>query len=387
MTQILVVWALMCSIFFGGPSIYYLYMRRLSSKPWRFRNDEVYSPTISILVPTYNEAEVIELKLENLSNIRYPENLIEIIVIDSGSTDNTVEKIREYSSRHPEMNIELLKEEKRQGKSKGLNLALKHAKGEVIVVSDADCFWSSDILEKALPYLANLSVGAIVGREVILNRDRSWVTKNEALYRDLTSVIRIGESKFYATIIFEGGFSAYKRAFLEEFDCETGADDTGTALRVIQKNVRTILVPEASFFTAFPTSWKGKITIKTRRASQLVRIWTKCLVLLLRRKLMLPKRIAISEIFLHVFNPLIFVSLVCVTFLMLPQYPFFLLALLFAMLIPKSRNLLLETVQDNVILLSALVSLVLNRSFVIWRKADESRNELTRDLLKSHRLI
>lgn len=387
MIDILIVWSVLCSIFIGFPSLYHLYMRRVASRPWKLKTDKNYSPTITILVPTYNEADVIDLKLENLSKLNYPRNLTQIILIDSGSKDKTLEKIQKFSEKHPEINIKLVKEEERRGKSRALNHALKYATGEVIVVSDADCFLFPDILAKSLPYLADQTVGAIVGREVILNPNRTWITKNEALYRDLMSRVRLGESKFFSTIIFEGGFSVYKRAFLEEFDSETGCDDTGTALSVVQKNARTILIPEATFFTAFPTKWKGKIVIKMRRASQLVQVWTRCLIHLLKNRLVLPKRIAVSEIFLHIFNPLIFVSLTLTTVLLVMQYPLLLLVFLCAIFIPKSRSLLLETIQNNAILLGALVSLILNRKFIIWRKADESRQEITRDLLENHKLI
>jgi biofilm PGA synthesis N-glycosyltransferase PgaC len=387
MSSIVAVWGVIVLIFVGFPSVYYWYMKRSAAKPWGLKIDKNYSPTVTILVPTYNEADVIDLKLDNLRKLDYPKNLTQIILVDSDSKDETPEKILNFSKKHPEMNITVVKEKERRGKSKALNNALKHATGEVIVVSDADCFLFPDILTKSLPYLADQTVGAIVGREVILNSNRTWVTKNEVVYRDFMSNIRLGESKFYSTIIFEGGFSAYKRAFLEEFDAETGCDDTGTALSVVQKNARTILIPEATFFTAFPTTWKGKFVIKTRRASQLVQIWTKCLFHLLTNRLVLPKRIAMSEIFLHIFNPLLFVSLAVTTFLLVLNYPIFLLVLLVIVLVPKTRNLLLETLQNNVILLSALVSLILKRRFVIWKKADETRQEITRDLLESYQLI
>ncbi len=362
-------------------------MRRVASRPWKLKTDNKYSPKITILVPTYNEGDIIDFKLDNLSRLTYPKNLTQIIIIDSCSKDKTLEKVKNFSKNHPEMNIKILAEKERRGKSNALNFALKHATGEVIIVSDADCFLMSDILEKSLQYLADPTVGGIVGREVILNPDRTWVTKNEALYRKLMSCVRLGESKYYSTIIFEGGFSAYKRNVLDEFDCETGCDDTGTALNVVQKKARTILIPEATFFTAFPTTWKGKIVIKVRRASQLVQIWTKCLTFLLKNRLELPKRIAVSEMFLHIFNPLIFVSLALVTLLLVFQYPIFLLGFLCLLLVPKTRNLLIETLQNNLILLGALVSLILKRKFVIWTKADESRQELTRDLLVARKLL
>jgi len=387
MTDILIIWAVLCSIFIGFPTCYRLYMGRVASRPWKLKIDKNYFPQITILVPTYNEADIIDLKLENLSKLAYPRNLTQIILVDSDSKDKTSEKIVNFSKNHPEMNIKLVEEKERKGKSNALNVALKYATGEVIVVSDADCFLFPDILEKSLQYLADKTVGAIVGREVLLNPNRTWVTKNEAIYRNLMSCIRLGESKYYATIIFEGGFSAYKRTFLDEFDSETGCDDTGTALNVVQKKARTILIPEATFFTAFPTTLKGKFVIKLRRASQLVQIWTKCLTYLLKNRLMLPKRIALSEIFLHIFNPIIFVSLTLATVLLVLQYPIFLLGFLCILLVPKTRNVLIETLQNNVILLGALVSLILKRKFVIWKKADESRQELTRDLLESHKLL
>ena len=385
--DILIIWAVLCSIFIGFPILYRLYMGHIASRPWKLKTDKNYSPQITILVPTYNEADIIDLKLDNLSKLIYPGNLTQIILIDSGSTDKTLEKIVNFSKNHPEMNIKFVEEKERKGKSNALNVALRYATGEIIVVSDADCFLFPDILEKSLQYLADQTVGAIVGREVLLNPNRTWVTKNEALYRDLMSCIRLGESKFYATIIFEGGFSAYKRTFLDEFDSETGCDDTGTALNIVQKKARTILIPEATFFTAFPTTWKGKFIIKVRRGSQLIQIWTKCLTYLLKNQLMLPKRIAVSEIFLHILNPLIFASLTLATLLLILHYPIFLLAFLCIFVIPKTRNLLIETLQNNIILLGALVSLILKRRFIIWNKTNESRKELTRDLLASHKLL
>ncbi|MCR3906924.1 MAG: glycosyltransferase [Candidatus Bathyarchaeota archaeon] len=387
MSDLLIIWLVLGSIFFGFPVIYRIYMGHLSSQPWNLKTDKNYFPTVTILVPTYNEAEIIDFKLENLKKLKYPRELIQILLVDSGSQDSTLEKIEKFLRNNPSVKFKVIKETERKGKSNALNFALKHATGEIISVSDADCFLLDDVLEKSLKYLADPTIGAIVGREVILNPNRTWVTKNEALYRSLMSCIRLGESKFYSTIIFEGGFSAYKRDCLEKFDSETGCDDTGTALNVVQKNARTILIPEATFFTAFPTTWNGKITIKIRRGSQLVQIWTKCLMYLLRKSLVLPKRIAISEIFLHVFNPIIFSLLVLISFFVILQYPLLLFGIIFVLIVPTTRNLLVETVQNNVILLAAFISLILKRRFVIWQKADESRQELTRELLEQHNLI
>jgi cellulose synthase/poly-beta-1,6-N-acetylglucosamine synthase-like glycosyltransferase len=362
-------------------------MRRLSSKPWNLKLNEAYTPRITVLLPTYNEEDVIELKLENLANLQYPKNSIQTILVDSASTDNTTQRASKFHQNHPEMNMEILKEEKRRGKSVALNFALKYATGEVIVVSDADSFLPPNILTRVLPHLADPSVGAISGKEVLLNSNQSWITNAEASYRDSVSLLRVGESKFYSTIFFEGGFSAYKREFLSNFDSETGCDDSGTAFNLVQAKTRTILLPDANFFTAFPPTWQGMISIKTRRASQLVRIWIKSLILLLKNKLQLPKRIALPEIFLHVFNPAIFILLVLTTILLLMEQPLLLVVVLSVLLIPKTRRLLLKVMQDNFILVFALIAFALNRRFAVWSKASEARHGITRELLKNAQLI
>lgn len=390
---ILIAWSFLCLIFLGVPGVYYLYMRRVAYKPWKLKVNESYSPRITIIVPTYNEANVIGLKLENLYNLKYAKDRTQIILIDSASTDDTVDEASKFVRCHSEMDIKILREYDRGGKSRALNLALKYATGDVIVVSDADCFLPSDILLKSLPFLSDPSVGALAGREVFLNPKQSWVTLTETAYRDSVAVIKLGESKLYSTIFFEGGFSAYKREFLSEFDCKTGSDDCGTALRIVQKKARAIFIPEATFFTVFPVTWKGKITIKMRRANQLVRLWIECLGLLLRKELFLSKKIAVPELFLYLFNPIVFLSLAFTTFIVILGYmPYsvvFPLFLLLVLLIPKTRLYFVEALQSNCILLGALFAFMLKKKYVVWSVVKEKKSQslLTRDILKRKSLI
>jgi len=386
---ILIVWAILCFIFIGFPSAYHLYTKSRAIKPWRLNIDTKYKPNISILVPMHNEEKTIRFKLENLYKVKYPPEKAQIIIVNDGSTDKTLERLYSFVNSHQGLDIKILNSKAQIGKSNSLNYALKNATGDVIVVSDADCFWPSDILTKALPYLSDSNIGAIVGREVLLNPQQSWVTKGELSYNNFVQTIRLGESKICSTIFFQGGFAAYKRAFLDEFDNET--DDSGTALNIVQRQNRTLLIPEALFYTFFPIKWRNKITTKTRRANQLQRIWIKCLKLSLQGKLVLPKRIALPEIFLHIFNPIIFVALLLVTVLLIVEYPISLLAFLFILLpiflVSKSRAFLIEMVQNNVILLNSIMTLITNKKFKIWETVDESRLLLNENFLQEKKLI
>ena len=279
-------------------------------KPWNVKFGASFEPEISILIPAHNEEENIEEKLENIRNVSYPKAKIEIIVADDGSIDNTVQKVQSFMQKNPDLNIKLVRQSQRAGKSAALNKALSVSTKPVVVVSDADTRWPPDILRKAMPYLADPKVGAVTGRGVNVNVEDSWVTRAEESYLQLANFLRLGESKIHSTIRFEGGFCAYKRNAFDLFDCETGSDDSGTALEVVSRGYRSIMAPDVVFYTSFPSSFIAKFKIKVRRANQLVGLWVKCLKLLFKRNLSLPKKIAIPEIALFIFNPLAFLILI-----------------------------------------------------------------------------
>ncbi|MEM2145107.1 MAG: glycosyltransferase, partial [Candidatus Jordarchaeaceae archaeon] len=185
------------------PSTYYLWMRQKERQVWNLKRNYKYEPKISLIIATYNEAKVIKTKLENVYSLNYPEDKLEVIVVDSASTDGTLEVCREFLATH---NIRfptlLLSEEERRGKSHALNTALQYAKGEIIATSDADSFWEPDALCNAVSFFADSSVGAVTGRERLINLGKSIHTLSEGLYRKFYYTLRLGESKIHSTLIF-----------------------------------------------------------------------------------------------------------------------------------------------------------------------------------------
>jgi len=367
---ILSIWLGLFLIFVGGYGIYFALLRSYVNKPWRLKIDENFMPAVTILIPAHNEEENIELKLQNIDEISYPKEKMEVILVDDASTDATLSKACDFGKRHSELNIKVVKQNPRLGKARVLNAALSTSTNDIIVVSDADSFWPSTILLKALPYLSDPTIGAITASGVIDNPSKSWVTEGETNYLKTMRLLRLGESKMYSTIRFEGGFCAYKRSAFEKFDCESGSDDSGTALNVVQNKFRAIFVPEASFTTNFPNRLKEKIKTKIRRANQLIWLWIKCLKLLLGRRLFLPKRIAIPEIFIFIFNPMVFLALIVVTLVTILLYPLlsilWILVLLVISIIPTIRSYFVEMTLDNFILLYSLLLCARRKKFVVW---------------------
>jgi len=342
-----------------------------------------------MMIPMYNEEKTIRFKLENLAKLRYPREKLQILLVNDASTDGTLDQISSFSkdSSFPFTTIKL---QARNGKIKALNTALKYANGEIVVVSDSDAFLSPDALCNAMPFFADPSTGGVVSIEKPLYANMSWVNETEDLYNRLSyGTIRLGESKIHSTLIFNGAFAAYRRSLLDSFNVET--DDTGTALDIVQKGSRTIMVPDVVSFTLEFETWKEKLNVKVRRAKHNLKTWFRCLRLLFEGSLLLPKRIAIPEILLYLINPLILLNLFVMTIIILSQSPFFALLLVSALLpvlvVKRMRLLSIEILQNNWFLLFAILSLIFKNKIIRWEPTQTARAALRREMLENRGLV
>jgi cellulose synthase/poly-beta-1,6-N-acetylglucosamine synthase-like glycosyltransferase len=341
------------------------------------------------MVPMHNEEKVIRLKLENLAALEYPRDKLQILLVNDGSTDNTLKEVSDFSKNFA-LNFRVINFDSRHGKTLALNNALKYAVGEIIIVSDSDAFLARDILLKTMPFFADPSVGALISREELIEPGVSWVSETEKVYFDLVyGTIKLGESKLHSTIMFHGGFAAYRKSVLENFNVET--DDTGTALDIVQKGKRTIMVPDAISYCFEFSDWKDKFNIKVRRAMHNLKTWIRCLELLFNGELLLPKKIVMPEIFLYLINPFIFLAFLAVSAILVIQ--FFMIMLIFAFIITlilsikKTRMLLCEVIQNNCFLLIAILSIIIGRQIIRWETLQNPRAIITREMLKNLKLI
>ncbi len=222
--MLLVIWAAICAAFLGVSGAYFLYTKTMAGRPWNVKISPDYQPRVAILIPVHNEEKVIQLKLRNLAKILYPKDKLEIVIANDASTDRTLEEIKAFQAQNKTFKIRVFDSQEHLGKTSCLNRVLKVIEADLIVMSDADCFWPPDILVKALPFLSDPNVGAVCARELLLNPRGSWVTNGEQFFDSTVESIRIGESKIYSTIIFHGGFAVFKRSVLDKFDEDVDAD-------------------------------------------------------------------------------------------------------------------------------------------------------------------
>lgn len=94
---------------------------------------------LSILIPAYNEGPTIHLILNKIKNVVLDNGIEkEIIIVNDCSKDNTVQKVEEYITHNPEMNIQFFSQPKNMGKGAAINRAIKEATGDYLIIQDAD---------------------------------------------------------------------------------------------------------------------------------------------------------------------------------------------------------------------------------------------------------
>jgi cellulose synthase/poly-beta-1,6-N-acetylglucosamine synthase-like glycosyltransferase len=124
-------------------------------------NDEI--PTVSIIIPTYNEEENIAKKIENILEYNFPLNKLEIIIVDDGSLDNTkpvvIKLIKKYNKL---IKLRLISSD-HQGPANTLKIGTSEANGELILWTDSDAFHTKDNLFIGINHLKNSKIGAVCG--------------------------------------------------------------------------------------------------------------------------------------------------------------------------------------------------------------------------------
>jgi cellulose synthase/poly-beta-1,6-N-acetylglucosamine synthase-like glycosyltransferase len=352
---------------------YILYMRSVTlRRPSNIRVDFLFEPEVSVLMPVLNEAQSIASRLDNIIGSGYSPSKLEILVIDNGSTDGTLDIVETWRNSHREVATRVLVENRR-GMVYAENAGLEIASKPVIAKSDADSFWTSGFLKKLVAYLADPSVGVVSGAQEILSKRRSSAYDTERAYRHEYRWLRLGECKLASTVLLEGELAARTDLLrrVGGFDPEMGCDDVALALRMMANGYRAIWVDEARFLEMTPFTWSARFRQKIRRGRHVAQSLWKYKHLVWAARPRIAGTIVLFELYIYVFNPLVFISLVTLTGFMLQIYPALLLAGTL-LLLPGSRKLLLLHLSNMVIMICAILGGLALRS-ASWSQVAETR--------------
>jgi cellulose synthase/poly-beta-1,6-N-acetylglucosamine synthase-like glycosyltransferase len=198
------------------------------------------TPPVSLVIPAYNECKVIRAKLENSLKIDYPADRLEIIVASDGSEDGTNDIVREYEPRR----VKLLAFTPRGGKISVLNQVIPTAKGEIIVLCDANVMFLPDALTRLVRHFADPAVGAVTGDVRIHSADAPF-GEGEGLYYKYERFIQLGESELGSTVTVDGGMYALRKELFHPLPKDTILDDLIIGMNVALAGRRVLYDPSA----------------------------------------------------------------------------------------------------------------------------------------------
>src|SRR5690348_2977285 len=331
--------------------------------------------TISIIIPTYNEATVIKEKLSNVSLSDYPSDRIDAIVVDSGSTDNTADLAREFFAQNP-LKGQVVEEKERTGKSGALNLGLKHALGELVCISDVECGWDRPALRNAAKYLSDPTIRSVSGVHHIPSSNETMAGNVEGSYRSVYRMLRIAESKLHSTPVGEGEIQLFRRRDQTGFDPNVGGDDTCAALCMVEKGFRAISAEDVVFFDPAPPAWGIRFTQKIRRGQHVLQAFFKHKRLLFGKNIF-SRLIFPMEFFIYAINPIIFPIFIILTgWVMITNL--FVAALigigaLVVAVVPGLRTAASTYLSNNITMLAALIQEARGNKQLVWTKIEENR--------------
>jgi len=225
-------------------------------------NKTVYEPTVSVMIPAHNEEQVIERILQRMTELTYPKEKFEVIVIDDASTDKTGEKAKTFAKNYSFIHVVHRDPAYGgRGKPEALNRGLKHVSGEIIYCFDADYYPQRDVIEKLTACFINPKVGAVQGRVTVLNESHSLVTRLVALER--TGGYRVDQfarNELGLITQFGGTMGGFRRSLIERlrgWDPDMLAEDTDLTFRIYLAGYKVKYVNDADCYEEAVENWRS----------------------------------------------------------------------------------------------------------------------------------
>jgi len=223
------------------------------------RNDAVDLPLVSLIVPAYDEEEVIAAKIANALALDYPRERLQIVVASDGSTDATAELARAAGA-------DLVLELAPGGKVAALNAGAAAASADVLAFSDANSVWAPDALRRLVAPFADPKVGYVCGKVCFLDPDGDNL---EGAYWRYEMAVRQMESDLAGVTAGNGAIYAVRRdAYIPL--APSGSHDLSFPFAFAKRGLRSLYAPAARAEEKMVPTLEGEFARKRR---MMVGLW------------------------------------------------------------------------------------------------------------------
>ena len=210
---------------------------------------------VSIIIPTKNNADILERCLESIHNLDYPKDEVEVIIVDGHSTDGTVEVAKKYGCRVVYEDVGTI--------GGARNIGVEHSRGDYIVFTDADCVADRDWLKNLIREFKDESVASVGGPNITPRDDTEFAKRVGVVLEFLSkpgpryafSADKIVEIHHNPTCN-----SAYRKAILQEVGGFNPrlitCDDEELDYRIRKRGYKILFTPYAKVYHYKRPTWK-----------------------------------------------------------------------------------------------------------------------------------
>jgi Glycosyltransferases, probably involved in cell wall biogenesis len=195
------------------------YIFALSYKPVPVDPD--YTPGVSIIIPCFNEERWISHTILRAIDQNYPEDKLEVILVDDGSTDGSYQRAVDIAERlrkeKDDDRFSIIRFSKNVGKRHVLASGVRRAKHDLLVFVDSDSFLSPTAVREVVQPFKDPKMGAVAGRTDVYNKWTNWLTKvQEVRYFVAFRIFKAAEGVFDAVTCLSGPLACYRKSLVLE---------------------------------------------------------------------------------------------------------------------------------------------------------------------------
>lgn len=241
--------------------------RTIKKKSWVILKSQKFRryrlrPTISVVIPVYNEEVVIEKTVSAVLHSQYP--ITEVIVVDDGSTDQTAATVENSFPRNPRVKVI---RKQNGGKASALNLGFREALGDIIITIDADTVFTNLAISHLVEHFKNPEVAAVSGNCKVGNIRNQLTLWQHIEYVTAFNIERRAYDYLNCITVVPGSNSAWRRKVVQEvgyYDHDTLAEDTDLTLKIVEKGYRITYDDKALSYEECPETVKDFVKQRYR---------------------------------------------------------------------------------------------------------------------------
>lgn len=252
------------------------YLHHMENRADAESADAAPLPRLTIIVPVFNEATVIENALRSLLNLDYPS--YDIIVVDDGSTDDTRALAARLEGTHGRVTLRVVTKAN-GGKASALNAGIALARTPFVVCMDGDSRLTSDALRHAMRHFADPRIAAVAGNVKVVNRNNVWTRLQALEYIEGLNMPRRAQGFLRVVNIVPGPIGVFRRDVLQTvggYETDTFAEDADVTLKIVTAGWHIAYEERAIAWTEAPETYIDLVKQRYR--------WTRGILQALRKR-------------------------------------------------------------------------------------------------------